>query len=103
MTLYFLYSKQLQSFHESTYCNSTVKLSKQYINCCVGGSIAFWRRPCFCAQLFPVGIFRRRSLIQYTPCRKKTTQTFLSELRQIAINFSNSWYVNGRITEVICC
>src|SRR6218665_168567 len=35
--------------------------------------------------------------------RKNCAKLFLSELRQISINFNNFWLVDGKMAEILCC
>src|SRR6218665_3942693 len=40
---------------------------------------------------------------KYTPClRKNCTKLFLSELRQLFINFNNFWQVDEKTADIIC-
>src|SRR6218665_3179603 len=39
----------------------------------------------------------------YTVYQKKLCKLFLSELRQISINFNNFWYVDGKMADIGCC
>src|SRR6218665_233216 len=39
----------------------------------------------------------------YTRClRKNCAKLFLSELRQIFINFNDFWYLDGKMAEIVC-
>src|SRR6218665_850105 len=39
----------------------------------------------------------------YTLClRKNCAKLFLSELRQIFINFNDFWYLDGKMAEILC-
>src|SRR6218665_1546042 len=46
---------------------------------------------------------RRVSLHKYTRClRKNCAKLFMSELRQIFINFNDFWYLDGKMAEILC-
>jgi len=45
--------------------------------------------------------FGYRTIITYTPCLKKHSKLFSSELRQISINFDNFWHKDGPDNRIV--